>query len=197
MLLFPRMTQLDLTGPYEVLARLPNTKVESGCAHARAGDHRPRHADRADRDLCRLPAARRHHGAGRGRPAGPHGRRGGAGFPAQSRGVGEIRDLRVHRLAGAGRRRPAQGQARHQPLGAVDHLALLGAIPTHERVVVDGNIVTGAGVVSGIDFALRACGHSRRRAGRARDAIADRIRSRSAVRLRLAQDARRPTCSND
>jgi cyclohexyl-isocyanide hydratase len=37
----------------------------------------------------------------------------------------------------------------------VDHLALLGAIPTHERVVVDGNVVTGAGVVSGIDFALR------------------------------------------
>ena len=36
----------------------------------------------------------------------------------------------------------------------VDHLALLGAIPTHERVVVDGNIVTGAGVLSGIDFAL-------------------------------------------
>ena len=28
MLLFPRMTQLDLTGPYEVLARLPDTKVE-------------------------------------------------------------------------------------------------------------------------------------------------------------------------
>ena len=27
MLLFPRMTQLDLTGPYEVFARLPNTQV--------------------------------------------------------------------------------------------------------------------------------------------------------------------------
>jgi transcriptional regulator GlxA family with amidase domain len=27
MLLFPRLTQLDLTGPYEVLARLPNTTV--------------------------------------------------------------------------------------------------------------------------------------------------------------------------
>jgi cyclohexyl-isocyanide hydratase len=38
---------------------------------------------------------------------------------------------------------------------AIDHLALLGAIPTRERVVVDGNIVTGAGVASGIDFALR------------------------------------------
>ena len=28
MLMFPRMTQLDLTGPYEVLARLPNSKVD-------------------------------------------------------------------------------------------------------------------------------------------------------------------------
>jgi len=27
MLLFPRLTQLDLTGPYEVLDRLPNTTV--------------------------------------------------------------------------------------------------------------------------------------------------------------------------
>ena len=38
---------------------------------------------------------------------------------------------------------------------AIDHLKLLGAIPVRERVVVDGNIVTGAGVASGIDFALK------------------------------------------
>jgi cyclohexyl-isocyanide hydratase len=37
---------------------------------------------------------------------------------------------------------------------AIDHLALLGAIPVREKVVVDGHIVTGAGVTSGIDFAL-------------------------------------------
>ena len=28
MLIFPRLTQLDMTGPYEVLARLPNTQVD-------------------------------------------------------------------------------------------------------------------------------------------------------------------------
>ena len=28
MLIFPRLTQLDMTGPYEVLARLPDTKVD-------------------------------------------------------------------------------------------------------------------------------------------------------------------------
>ena len=31
---------------------------------------------------------------------------------------------------------------------------MLGAVPVSEYVVVDGNIVTGAGVTSGIDFAL-------------------------------------------
>ncbi len=37
---------------------------------------------------------------------------------------------------------------------AMDHLAPLGAIPVSERVVVDGNVITAAGVASGIDFAL-------------------------------------------
>ena len=58
---------------------------------------------------------------------------------------------------------------------AIDHLALLGAIPVSEKVVVDGNIVTGAGVASGIDFALTLGGHSGGRAGGARNPIADRI----------------------
>jgi putative intracellular protease/amidase len=37
---------------------------------------------------------------------------------------------------------------------AMDQLALLGAIPVSERVVVDGKIVTAAGVSAGIDMAL-------------------------------------------
>jgi len=37
---------------------------------------------------------------------------------------------------------------------AIDHLTALGAIPVNDRVVIDGNIITGAGVASGIDFAL-------------------------------------------
>ena len=36
----------------------------------------------------------------------------------------------------------------------VDQLELFGAIPVFERVVEDGNIITGAGVSSGIDFGL-------------------------------------------
>src|SRR5882757_8934434 len=37
---------------------------------------------------------------------------------------------------------------------AIEHLRLLGATPVSQRVVMDGNIITGAGVASGIDFAL-------------------------------------------
>ncbi len=37
---------------------------------------------------------------------------------------------------------------------SMHHLEELGAIPTHERVVVDRNRVTGGGVTAGIDFAL-------------------------------------------
>jgi putative intracellular protease/amidase len=37
---------------------------------------------------------------------------------------------------------------------AVDQLADYGAIPVHERVVVDGKYMTGAGVSAGIDMAL-------------------------------------------
>ena len=37
---------------------------------------------------------------------------------------------------------------------ALEHLKPLGATPVSEKVVMDGNIITGAGVTSGIDFAL-------------------------------------------
>ena len=118
MLIFPRLTQLDMTGPYEVLARLPNTKVHLVAHTHGAGEDRPRHADRADHDLRRLSAARSGHGAGRARPAGFDGRRGRAGSSSRQAGGGrEIRHLGLHRLAGAGRGGLAQGQARHQPLG--------------------------------------------------------------------------------
>jgi len=37
---------------------------------------------------------------------------------------------------------------------AMDNLAAFGAIPTQQRVVIDRNRVTGGGVTAGIDFAL-------------------------------------------
>lgn len=38
---------------------------------------------------------------------------------------------------------------------SVDQLALFGATPSHDRVVVDRNRITGGGVTAGIDFGLK------------------------------------------
>jgi cyclohexyl-isocyanide hydratase len=37
-------------------------------------------------------------------------------------------------------------------------LAAFGCVPVAERVVVDGNVITGGGVTAGIDFALTVAG---------------------------------------
>ena len=116
MLIFPRMTQLDMTGPYEVLARLPDTKVDliartlEPVTTDRGMQIVPTvtYADCPPLDVVMVPG-----GAGQQDLMDDEA---ALDVPAQGCGVGEIRHLGVHRLAGAGRRRPAQGQARHQPL---------------------------------------------------------------------------------
>lgn len=47
-----------------------------------------------------------------------------------------------------------QGYRATSHWGSIDQLALLGAEPVSQRVVRDRNRITGAGVTSGIDFAL-------------------------------------------
>src|SRR6266567_3977961 len=50
MLLFPRLTQLDLTGPFEVLHRVPDTQV-----HLVWKDTQPVRADSAPLDIVFVP----------------------------------------------------------------------------------------------------------------------------------------------
>jgi cyclohexyl-isocyanide hydratase len=154
MLIFPRMTQLDMTGPYEVLARLPDTVVD---LVARSFD--PVKTDRGMRivptvtyagcpplDVVMVP--------------------GGPGQQDLMEDAEALDFLRKQAatakyitsvctgslvLAAAGL---LKGKRATCHWAAVEHLKLLGAIPVREKVVVDGNIVTGAGVTSGIDFAL-------------------------------------------
>ncbi|HEY5216210.1 MAG TPA: DJ-1/PfpI family protein [Pseudolabrys sp.] len=154
MLIFPRLTQLDMTGPYEVLARLPNTTVEL-VAHTLAPVTTDRgmqivptatYATCPPLDVVMVP-----------------------GGPGQQ-------DLREDEAALEFLRRQAatakyitsvctgslvlgaagllKGRRATCHWAAIEHLTLLGANAVRERVVVDGNIVTGAGVASGIDFAL-------------------------------------------
>ncbi len=69
---------------------------------------------------------------------------------------------------------------------AMDKLGELGAEPVSERFVIDGKIVTAAGVSAGIDMALALVARDRGRAGRAGDPARHRVRPAAAVRRRRA-----------
>ncbi|HVE85795.1 MAG TPA: DJ-1/PfpI family protein [Myxococcales bacterium] len=155
MLLFPALTQLDLTGPYEILARLPDTQVLLV-----ADDRRP---VRSDSGLILLPDASLEEAPPLDVvfvPGGP-----GVGEAMQS-----DRLLDFLRLQGGGATWVTAVCTGSLVLGAagllkgyratahwlsVDLLEPLGAIPVRgERVVVDRNRITAGGVTAGIDFAL-------------------------------------------
>jgi cyclohexyl-isocyanide hydratase len=155
MLLFPGMTQLDLTGPFEVLARLPGCRVE--IVAKQAG---PIVTDKglvitAERDFASAPqydliAV----------PGGP----GTDEAILDPQTVSFVRNQAAGArfilgictgslLLGAaglleGRRSGGHWQAR-------DLLTQFGAIVSDDRMTVDGNIYTAGGVTSGIDIALR------------------------------------------
>jgi cyclohexyl-isocyanide hydratase len=154
MLIFPRLTQLDMTGPYEVLARLPNTKVHL-VAHTMAPVQTDRgmqimptitFADCPQLDVVMVP-----------------------GGPGQQDLMEDDVVLAFLRKQAAGARYVTSVCTGSLVLGAagllkgrratchwaaMEHLKPLGATPVSQRVVMDGNVITGAGVASGIDFAL-------------------------------------------
>jgi len=151
-LIFPRMTQLGMTGP--VLARLPNTVID---LVARSLD--PVTTDRGMQivptvtyascpplDVVMVPGGPGQQDLMEDEDA--------LGFLRQQAGSAKyVTSVCTGSLvlAAAGL---LKGKRATCHWAAVEHLKLLGAIPVREKVVVDGNIVTGAGVTSGIDFAL-------------------------------------------
>jgi cyclohexyl-isocyanide hydratase len=154
MLIFPRLTQLDMTGPYEVLARLPNTKV-----HLVAHTLDP---VTSDRGLTVLPTITFADCPQLDVVAVP----GGPGqqdlmedevvldfLRQQARAAKYMTSVCTGSLV-LGAAGLLKGRRATSHWAAIEHLPLLGATPIIERVVVDGNIVTAAGVASGIDFAL-------------------------------------------
>ena len=70
---------------------------------------------------------------------------------------------------------------------AMDFLSAFGAIPTRTRVCVDRNRVTGGGVTAGIDFALTLVSLLHRPEDRGGDPAPPRIQSRATVQFRLAR----------
>jgi cyclohexyl-isocyanide hydratase len=154
MLIFPRLTQLDMTGPYEVLARLPNSKVHL-VAHSLDAVTTDRgmqimptvtFADCPPLDVVMVPG-------GPGQQDLMEDEMVLAFLRRQAKGAKYVTSVCTGSLV-LGAAGLLRGKRATSHWAAIDHLKPLGAIPAGERVVVDGNIITGAGVASGIDFAL-------------------------------------------
>ncbi|WP_342149213.1 DJ-1/PfpI family protein [Methylorubrum sp. SB2] len=154
LLVFPRVQQLDLTGPYEVFATLPDARV-----HLVARDRAPvtsatglvltpttTFSDCPALDVLCVP--------------------GGAGVNTLMEDD-ETLDFVRRQAAGAryltsvctgalvlGAAGLLVGRRATTHWAAHDLLAAFGAVPVEARVVRDGNLVTGGGVTAGIDFAL-------------------------------------------
>jgi cyclohexyl-isocyanide hydratase len=153
-LLFPGITQLDLTGPAQVLSRLGNQTL-----HFVAANHAP---VATDAGFSILPTATFDEVPSAGIICVP----GGFGTIdaiedeatlAWVRRVGEKAEWVTSVCTGSlilGAAGLLRGYRAASHWAWREHLALFGAEPVAERVVFDRNRVTGGGVTAGIDFAL-------------------------------------------
>ena len=154
LLLFPDVTQLDLTGPWEVFARTPGVEC-----HLIWKDLQP---VRSDRGLSILPTTTFADCPPLDVICVP----GGPGQIALMSDDVTLKFLRQQAdqakwvtsvctgslvLGAAGL---LKGYRATSHWSSIDQLALLGAEPVSQRVVRDRNRISGAGVTSGIDFAL-------------------------------------------
>ena len=152
--IFPNLTQLDFTGPLQVLARLPNSTV-----HIVAGTLDPVPSDCG---LSLVPTATFEDCGQLDLICVP----GGAGV-ARAMADPETVDFVRRQAAGAryvtsvctgafilGAAGLLRGRRATTHWAYTDLLALVGATYEKARIVTDGNLITAAGVSSGIDFAL-------------------------------------------
>jgi cyclohexyl-isocyanide hydratase len=152
MVLFPRLTQLDLTGPFEVFARLPDAQVLLVGPESRSDTGLRLQPDVSYGDAPALDVVCV--------PGGP-GVNEAMEDPAL---LGLLRRQAEHAvwitsvctgalvLGAAGLLRGYRATTHWLSL---DLLAPFGAIPVADRVVIDRNRATGGGVTAGIDFGLR------------------------------------------
>lgn len=152
--LYPRITQLDFTGPFEVLARMPGAEVvlaskDGASVTSDSGMTFANLATLADIDRCDLLMTF----GGQGLTAAmldvelmAHVRRLGQGADyVASVCTGSLM------LAAAGL---LEGKRAGCHWAYLELLPLLGVTPDPARIVRDGNAITGGGVTAGIDIAL-------------------------------------------
>ena len=154
-LLFPEITQLDLTGPFEILARVPDTQlsllwksldpVTSGTGLTILPTMRL--ADAPQFDVLVVPG-----GSGLIPLLGDQELLGFLRRQAETARYVTAVCTGSLLLGAAGL---LNGYAATTHWAYHELLALCGATPVSERVVVDRNRVTGGGITAGIDFALR------------------------------------------
>ena len=154
MLIFPRMTQLDFTGPFEVFARIPNAKV-----HVLWKQIEPIISDRG---LAIMPTTTLDDCPNLDLicvPGGP----GQIAMMDDEQIVTFVRNQGQHAkfvtsvctgalILGAAGLLTGYRATTHWM--SHDQLAAFGAIPVVSRIVVDRNRITGGGVTAGIDFGL-------------------------------------------
>ena len=153
-LIFPRMDQIDFTGPFSVLSRVPDATV-----HVMARDRQPvkdhkgfvltpalSFAEAPPLDVLLVP--------------------GGPGQESLMEDDAVLSVIRGHVSAGkplfsvctgaliCGAAGVLRGRKATTHWAAFELLRYFGAIPQDARVVVDGNLISAAGVTAGIDGAL-------------------------------------------
>ena len=154
--IFPNLTQLDFTGPLQVLARASRSAIHivaksrapvpSDCGLGLVPTHT--FAKCPPLDLICVP------GGSEGVVAAM-GDRGDDRVRAPAGGEREVRHLGLHRRLHPRRRRAAARDAARRRTGpSPELLPLVGATHEKARIVRDGNVITAGGVTSGIDFGL-------------------------------------------
>jgi cyclohexyl-isocyanide hydratase len=154
LVLFPQLTQLDLTGPYEVFSRIPDTRV-----HLVAATSAP---VASEKGLAIVPDVTFDRAPGFDVVCVP----GGIGVNAMMEDdtlLGFLQHQAAHAryvtsvctgalLLGAAGLLTGYRATTHWL--SLDLLRLFGAEPVDARVVIDRNRITGGGVTAGIDFGL-------------------------------------------
>jgi cyclohexyl-isocyanide hydratase len=154
LLIFPKVTQLDFTGPLQVFANVPGAKVHLIWKRIEPVPSdsvltltpTTSFADCPQLDVICVP--------------------GGAGINDMVNDT-EVLDFLRRQAEGAryvtsvctgslvlGAAGLLKGYRAATHWSAMEFLSAFGAVPTHTRVCVDRNRVTGGGVTAGIDFAL-------------------------------------------